>query len=354
MGRLGVGPGAFMKACPSCGSRNEERGVFCNDCGLRLSGDSSDAGGHDLPTTPADPLTASMHGGSLPGAGIASAPTPVAPAALPQTTASCSQCGYRFPGGMTVNWCPGCGALLDGGTTTSSIPSAAPAYPEGPTARLVLPPTGWALVLLKAGERLDRYPLRSEETVIGRTEGTIRFPEDALLSPHHATVVFRPPSFRIEDAGSQNGVYRRLPEAARLRHGDLLNLGSLVLRFDDGGKGPRSTALLPPSGDIRPFGTGREKARGSLTRILQDGSDGPSYPLTPSRTIFGRKAGNFLFPEDPLLSRQHAQFYERDGEMWVEDLGSSNGTLLRLREPLALEKGMVLRMGDVTLEVSAP
>ena len=94
--------------------------------------------------------------------------------------------------------------------------------------------------------------------------------------------------------------------------------------------------------------------RGTAIRILQDGSDGPSYPLTPSRSIFGRKAGHFIFPEDPLLSRQHAQFYERDGEMWVEDLGSSNGTLLRIREPLALEKGTVLRIGDVTLEVVAP
>jgi pSer/pThr/pTyr-binding forkhead associated (FHA) protein len=209
-------------------------------------------------------------------------------------------------------------------------------------------------VLLKAGERLDRYPLRKAEIVLGRSEGDYTFPEDAFLSPRHARVVLRGRGFWVEDAGSRNGVFLRLREASELRHGDVLCLGSLVLRFEAAGPGPRSTSLLGSADGVSHFGSGRERERGRVVRILQDGSDGPAYPLLPSRTIFGRKTGHFLFPDDALLSRQHAQFFERDGEMWVEDLGSSNGTLLRARGALALEKGLVFRIGDVTLEVVAP
>ena len=343
-----------MKACPSCGSRNEERSLFCNDCGLRLPEDGKAGPVGEGSTAVADPRTSSMHGAPPSSLGMPPNATPVAPARVPSTTGVCAQCGYKFPGGVAVSWCPGCGSLLDGGTSTSTanIPSAAPAVVSAVTA--APPPAGWELVLLKAGERLDRFHLRRPETVLGRTAGEVLFPDDPLLSPRHAVVAYRPPSFWIEDAGSQNGVFLRLQEARRLRSGDILNLGSLVMRFVAAGAGPRSTALLPPAGGVKPFGSGRERERGALVRILQDGSDGPSYPLTPSRTILGRKSGHLVFPDDLLLSRQHAQFFERDGEMWVEDLQSSNGTLLRIREPVAIEKGTVIRIGDVTLEVTGP
>ena len=46
-----------------------------------------------------------------------------------------------------------------------------------------------------------------------------------------------------------------------------------------------------------------------------------------------------MFPQDQLLSRQHVQFYVRNDEMVIEDLGSSNGTLLRIRGPVPLDRG---------------
>jgi pSer/pThr/pTyr-binding forkhead associated (FHA) protein len=209
-------------------------------------------------------------------------------------------------------------------------------------------------VLLRAGERVDRYPLRRGEVILGRTEGDYLFADDPLLSPRHARLFGRGAAFWLEDAGSRNGTFLRLSEPGELRHGDQVTFGSLVFRYESEGGAPCTTSLITTEAGVRFFGSGREKARGRLVRILQDGSDGPAYPLTPSRTIMGRKLGHLLFPEDALLSRQHAQFYERDGEMWVEDLGSSNGTMLRLRGPVELARGMVFRIGDVTLEVAAP
>ena len=344
-----------MKACPSCSSRNEERSQFCNDCGTRLPQDDSGARAAGDPTGTADPRTASMHAGSLEqafGVHDSSRRTPVAPPRAQPAGGACAACGCGFPAGTSVSWCPGCGALVE-----SLRPSPRETAPPGTPAAAVAGgavPAGWALGLRQAGERLAPYPLRKAEMILGRTEGDYVFPEDPLLSPRHARIVYRSPAFWVEDLDSRNGVYLRLREAGRLRGGDLVNLGSLLFRFEAVGTGPRTTGVLPPAAGVKPFGSGRERARGQLVRILQDGSDGPAYPLVPSRTILGRKLGHVLFPDDQLLSRQHAQFYERDGEMWVEDLGSSNGTLLRARAPAMLEGGVVLRLGDVTLEVAAP
>ena len=357
-----------MKACAACGSRNEERSLFCNECGERLTGkDAPSAPGAGSPspaeaTVVADPGTVSMHGNvSLPGEGGKGAPTPVAPARAPTKGGACAACGYVLPASRSVKWCPGCGKGIGEAaqaritnppletTSTGPVPEATPV--DFQPSRVV--PAGWSLAQIKAGERVARFPLDAGEIVLGRLEGSITFPSDALLSPRHARIILRKRSFWLEDSGSRNGVFLRLLEPTELRNGDVLSFGSLVFCYR-GASGPPQPVLPPSDASAKPLGSGRERARGHLVRILQDGSDGPAYPLTPSKTIFGRKLGNFLFPDDPLLSRQHLQFYERDGEMVAEDLGSSNGTLLRLRGPVPLDRGTVFRMGEVTLEVVGP
>jgi pSer/pThr/pTyr-binding forkhead associated (FHA) protein len=326
-------------------------------------------------------LSSSMHGAfPLPAAAPAAVPTPPPVAAAPMPIRACGNCGYRVAPGQVTSWCPGCGRLFDvpvtgappGARVETPLPEAPPAVfdtPAAPARRGSLEttqgggvaaappaaaPPGWALVLLRAGERLDRYPLRTTDVSLGRGGADYDFPEDPYLSPRHARLSYRGDSFWLEDLGSRNGVFLRLSAPAELRHGDVITFGSLVLRYESEGSGPRSTSLLTSDGGVKFFGSGRERARGRVVRILQDGSDGPAYPLTPARTIVGRKTGHFLFPDDPLLSRQHVQFYERDGEMWVEDLGSSNGTMVRLRAPVPVSRGVVFRIGDVTLEVVSP
>ena len=52
-------------------------------------------------------------------------------------------------------------------------------------------------------------------------------------------------------------------------------------------------------------------------------------PLTRGgELVVGRAAPAEILIRDPSLSRQHARFYLMDGQLWVEDLGSTNGTLV--------------------------
>jgi pSer/pThr/pTyr-binding forkhead associated (FHA) protein len=55
---------------------------------------------------------------------------------------------------------------------------------------------------------------------------------------------------------------------------------------------------------------------------------------------------------DPDASRRHARIFRRDGEWWLEDLGSANGTFIgefaqsqKISAPVKLLPGQIFRVG---------
>ena len=57
---------------------------------------------------------------------------------------------------------------------------------------------------------------------------------------------------------------------------------------------------------------------------------------------------------DTYISQFHARLYPRDGNWYVEDLGSTNGTYLNQRKltgPSEVHAGDVVRLGKTTLEL---
>lgn len=81
---------------------------------------------------------------------------------------------------------------------------------------------------------------------------------------------------------------------------------------------------------------------------------GVRIPLD-SRVRIGRAPGSELVIADDFVSTQHAQVVpEPDGPV-LEDLGSTNGTLVngvRARGPVALQPGDEIEVGTVKLRVS--
>ena len=73
------------------------------------------------------------------------------------------------------------------------------------------------------------FPLRSGETLIGRREGDIVFPDDAFLSGLHARVLVDPEGVVLEDLRSTNGTFLKVRGAARLEDGDQVLCGSKLL-----------------------------------------------------------------------------------------------------------------------------
>ncbi len=62
--------------------------------------------------------------------------------------------------------------------------------------------------------------------------------------------------------------------------------------------------------------------------------------------VLGRERGDILFPEDGYVSGTHARISYRDGRFYLADLGSSNGTFLRVRGERTLKSGQFLLMGQ--------
>ena len=59
--------------------------------------------------------------------------------------------------------------------------------------------------------------------------------------------------------------------------------------------------------------------------------------------------------DDTFTSSVHARVYRRNGELWLEDLGSTNGTWLndeRVRIPSRLQRGDRVKVGSTILEVA--
>jgi pSer/pThr/pTyr-binding forkhead associated (FHA) protein len=80
---------------------------------------------------------------------------------------------------------------------------------------------------------------------------------------------------------------------------------------------------------------------------------GVTFDLGHELTV-GRAAGCHLsLPEDTFVSQLHSRVFERDGQIYVEDLGSTNGTYLngrRLTAPTPMRKGDSLQIGSTKLE----
>ncbi|RCK72285.1 MAG: FHA-domain-containing protein [Anaerolineae bacterium] len=68
----------------------------------------------------------------------------------------------------------------------------------------------------------------------------------------------------------------------------------------------------------------------------------------------GRNASCDLCLADTTVSGRHARILYRQGQWWLEDLDSTNGTYLnqiRLNEPMVLTVGDEIRCGQVRLDI---
>lgn len=101
-------------------------------------------------------------------------------------------------------------------------------------------------------------------------------------------------------------------------------------------------------------------APGRLKVVEPAERKGHAFDLAEELTV-GRAAGCQVRVDDTYASQLHARIFRRDGQVFIEDLGSTNGTYLNRRGtknkekvagPLALKLGDRLMIGKTVLEVS--
>jgi pSer/pThr/pTyr-binding forkhead associated (FHA) protein len=81
---------------------------------------------------------------------------------------------------------------------------------------------------------------------------------------------------------------------------------------------------------------------------------GLSFELADEPTM-GRAAGCQITLDDTFASQVHARLFRRDDHLYVDDLGSTNGTWLnreKVTGPLQMQRGDHLQVGNTVLELA--
>jgi pSer/pThr/pTyr-binding forkhead associated (FHA) protein len=269
----------------------------------------------------------------------------------------CSHCGTRASGAYQETSCKNCRAPYVKGIDTFCSNCGARVGERvslvKPMQAIVDPHTGPAVAVLdERGDPSKVFTLDRGEAVIGRGDADIRFEFDVYLSPLHARLDLSEGGLWLRDLGSRNGSWVFIDAATKLIDGDLILLGSQMLRFRRlGYPGPH-----PPEADsTRRMGSVTPPVDVAvLEQLRADGSVRDMFHLSPGRTtVLGREAGDWVFPYDQTMSGRHAEIVSEDIEFFVNDAGSRNGVAMAVRGDRELKPGQRFLVGDQILRVES-
>jgi len=237
-------------------------------------------------------------------------------------------------------FCGACGTRIGAPAPAVAAGSSAPprtTYMSNPSASTV--PRGRIILIRPDGSEGGAHPLHDGENLVGRGQGPL-FEGDLYLSPRHAEFSLGPNGLTVKDLKSLNGIFVKITGEEVLESGDIIRIGQELLRFE---------IIAPPA----PLEDGTEVAGtpnpgfwGRLSVVVGREVDGSAFPLFGDAIVMGRERGDILFPEDGYVSGTHARISLRNGRVYLADVGSSNGTFLRVRGERTLASGGFVLMGQ--------
>lgn len=314
-----------MTVCNRCGKENQDHYKFCLGCGAEITVQNP-AGNVAMMKTvmqdaPNDAPMARRRGTSTPAVG--SAASRVAVAGMPPSgplgqpvdppnLRRCPSCAAAVP--MGFRFCGACGTRME------DAPAPAPA----PSAPVTAKRAHLSMTLIRPdGSEGGTHDLQPGENKLGRNFGPV-FENDGYLSPVHAVLDILGTQAVIRDLDSLNGVFVKMTGEEELHSGQIIRIGQELLRYE--------TILTPePSANgTELMGSPNPGFWGKLTVIIGRGATGAAFPLLGDSVTLGRERGEINFPDDGYVSGLHARITLRDSRVILADLGSSNGTFIKV------------------------
>jgi len=246
---------------------------------------------------------------------------------------SCQSCDADLPEGF--NFCGSCGTRY----TEPQLPHPISSIPS-PLAKLIL--------IHPDGSDGEALPL-SRELSLGRELGPHLFTEDPFLSPRHATFYFQKRQLYIRDEHSLNGVFLRIRAEVEIFHGDIFRIGQQLLKFEN-------------LAQLRPVVSGQEDgttvmgsplrgAWGRLGSLIAVDTVASIWVLRKAEEFIGRERGDIIFSEDGFISGSHCRLSQHQGRFFLKDLGSTNGSYLKIKGDGLLKHGDQLLLGQQLFRV---
>lgn len=201
------------------------------------------------------------------------------------------------------------------------------------------------------GEDGVSFTLAGQEHPAGRGEVPISFPDDPFLSPVHANFMYRQKGNQnelvVRDESSLNGIYVRIAGTVNLASGSTVLIGEQVLTVSLA----RQPEDLPdPEGTFYSASMPRPASL-EVRQNLRGGAAGWVYRMEAEAVVVGREGHDINFPEDPFISGRHAELRGSNGVLSVTDLGSRNGTFVRISGEQVLKHGDYVFLGQQLLRV---
>ena len=136
---------------------------------------------------------------------------------------------------------------------------------------------------------------------------------------------------------------------------DLYGTRIVSRRLRGGRRAPAPYAAPPPSAAAEP-GTPFPRRDAVPRRLVVTAGSlrGTTLPLGASPILIGRAAGCTLVLDDDFSSSRHARVFPDNGQWYVEDLGSTNGTFVgrqRVTDPVPVGIGSQIKVGQSILEL---
>ncbi len=200
--------------------------------------------------------------------------------------------------------------------------------------------------IARDGSRSADYVLTQTETRIGREVGDaeVKLDKDQFIAPTHAVLRFEGDQLTVQDGGTQNGVFLWFKER-QIQSGDELRIGRQRLRIEWLPEEPETPAEQPLWGSPDPGYVAR------AVQLLEGGGEGDVFPLKQGENLVGRGSGDVSFPQDGYVSSRHCLVTVGDGQIGVKDLGSANGTFVKINGSTAVTPGDLLLVGEQILRV---
>lgn len=335
--------------CDTCAALNAIGATQCVRCRTELSALDPRAQRRAPRAEPAE--VASEMASHVADAPAPITPPPLTPSAPPRALVAesapasvrCTRCGFSVKAGL--QFCPSCGLRVPsqfevetkvrtgGGRSTKYIRAMQVARAK--------------LTLIRGdGEDGVSFMLAGEEHIAGRQDCPICFPDDPYLSPTHASFIYRDDQLVVLDLASSNGVYLRVQEAELTAQTTFL-VGEQVLSA--------RMATTPPDA-AEPDGTyySCSMARPAALEVVQHlrgGLTGAVFRLPTPVATLGREGNDIDFPDDPFISGHHAEIRLSGPSLAIVDLGSRNGTFVRIHQEHVLRHGDYVFMGQQLLRV---